>query len=49
MRSAIALLVTLALVSSLVAGCGCLAADSYGQPACQQYHTHWPFDSGEDN
>jgi hypothetical protein len=42
MRSAISLLATVVLVSILVAGCGCLAADSYGKPACQKYDTHWP-------
>ena len=49
MRSAIALLGTLVLVSSLVAGCSCLAADSYGSLACQKYHAHWPFDPGWDD
>ena len=29
----------LVLVSSLITGCGCLAADSYEKPACQKYHT----------
>jgi hypothetical protein len=40
MRSAIPLLV----ISSLIAGCGCLAANSYDQPTCQKYQTHWPHD-----
>jgi hypothetical protein len=35
-------LATLILVSSLNAGCGCLAADSYSKPACQKYDTDWP-------
>ena len=42
MRSAISLLATAVLVSSLIAGCGCLAADGYDKPACQKYDTHWP-------
>jgi hypothetical protein len=42
MRSAISLLATMVLVSSLIAGCGCLAADSYDKPACQKYDTRWP-------
>jgi hypothetical protein len=42
MPSAISLLATVVLVSILVAGCGCLAADSYGKPACQKYDTRWP-------
>jgi len=29
------------LASSLITGCGCLAADSYNKPACQKYHTNW--------
>jgi hypothetical protein len=29
----------LVLVSSLMTGCGCLAADSYSKPACQKYDT----------
>jgi hypothetical protein len=49
MCSAIALLGTLLLVSSLVAGCSCLAADSYGSSACQKYRTHWGFDPGWDD
>ena len=44
MRSAISLLAMLVLVSSLIIGCGCLAADSYDKPACQKYDTHWPHD-----
>jgi hypothetical protein len=48
MRSAIAMFATLVVLSSLVAGCGCLAADSYGKADCQKYHTYWPFDSGGD-
>ncbi len=49
MRSATALLLTLVLISSLIAGCGCLAANSYDKPACQKYHTDWPEDYyGED-
>ena len=44
MRSAISFLAMLVLVSSLIAGCGCLAADSYyAKPAeCEKYHTDWP-------
>jgi len=44
MRSAKSLLAMLVLISSLITGCGCLAADSYGKPACQKYHTNWPHD-----
>jgi hypothetical protein len=40
--SARSFLAMLVLVSSLITGCGCLAADSYGKPACQKYDTHWP-------
>ena len=29
----------LVLVSSLITGRGCLAADSYEKSACQKYHT----------
>ncbi|HEY3152323.1 MAG TPA: hypothetical protein VGK65_11730 [Candidatus Binatia bacterium] len=35
-------LAVLVLMSSLITGCGCLAADSYEKPACQKYHTDWP-------
>ena len=35
------ILAMLALTSSLIAGCGCLAADSYDKPACQKYRTNW--------
>jgi hypothetical protein len=43
MRGVISLLATLVLVSSLFAGCGCLAADSYyAKPECAKYHTDWP-------
>jgi hypothetical protein len=35
-------LAVLVLISSLITGCGCLAADSYEKPACQKYHTDWP-------
>ena len=44
MRSAILFLAMLVLVSTLIAGCGCLAADSYyAKPAeCEKYHTDWP-------
>jgi hypothetical protein len=31
----------LVLVSSLLSGCGCLAADSYEKPACRKYNTDW--------
>jgi len=31
----------LVLVSSLLSGCGCLAADSYEKPACGKYNTDW--------
>jgi hypothetical protein len=41
MRSSISLLAMLFLISVLMTGCGCLAADSYEKPACQKYHTHW--------
>jgi hypothetical protein len=29
------------LVVNLVAGCSCLAAQSYDQNACQKYHSNW--------
>jgi hypothetical protein len=32
----------LILVSSLIAGCGCLTNDAYDKPACQKYETHCP-------
>jgi hypothetical protein len=42
----------LVLVSSLMTGCGCLAADSYSKPACQKYDTDWndpaPFHHGSE-
>jgi hypothetical protein len=41
-RSVTLLLAALVLISSLIAGCGCLAADSYDKSACQKYHTDWP-------
>jgi hypothetical protein len=41
MRSASSLLAMLVLLSSLMAGCGCLAADSYEKPECEKYHTDW--------
>jgi hypothetical protein len=41
-KQPISLLATVVLVSSLIAGCGCLAADSYDKPACQKYDTRWP-------
>jgi hypothetical protein len=44
MRSIASLLAMLVLVSTLTAGCGCLAADSYDKPACQKYHTNWDLD-----
>ena len=44
MRSAASFLAMLVLVSSVVAGCGCLAADAYDKPACQKYHTDWSYD-----
>jgi hypothetical protein len=39
------ILAALVLASSLITGCGCLAADSYEKPACQKYHTNWDLDS----
>jgi hypothetical protein len=37
------ILAALILISSLITGCGCLAADSYyAKPECQKYHTDWP-------
>jgi hypothetical protein len=40
------ILAALILISSLITGCGCLAADSYyDKPACQKYHTNWDLDS----
>ena len=44
MRSAVSFLAMLVLVSSLIAGCSCLAANGYDKPACQKYHTDWPHD-----
>jgi len=44
MRSARTLLAMLVLVSTLIWGCGCLTADAYEKPACQEYQTHWPHD-----
>jgi hypothetical protein len=41
MNRATPMLVVLVLVSSLITGCGCLAADSYDKPACQKYDTEW--------
>jgi hypothetical protein len=38
------ILAVLVLASSLITGCGCLAADSYEKPACQKYHTNWDLD-----
>jgi hypothetical protein len=41
MRRATSSLAVLVLVSSLIAGCGCLAANAYDKPACQKYDTDW--------
>ena len=41
MNRATPMLVVLVLVSSLITGCGCLAADSYDKSACQKYDTEW--------
>ena len=51
MRSAISFLAMLVLVSTLIAGCGCLAADSYyAKPAeCEKYHTDWPRQHNDPN
>jgi hypothetical protein len=38
------ILAVLVLFSSLITGCGCLAADSYEKPACQKYRTNWDMD-----
>jgi hypothetical protein len=38
------LLAISALISSLLSGCGCLAADSGDKPACQKYQTNWDLD-----
>ena len=48
MRSVTLLLAALVLISSLIAGCGCLAADSYDKPVCQKYDTHWPHPNYDD-
>ncbi len=41
----LAMLLTISVfISSLLSGCGCLAADSYDKPACQKYHTNWDLD-----
>ena len=42
MKIATSFLAALVLLGSLVEGCGCLAAQSYDQPACQKYQTYWP-------
>ena len=41
-KTATSFLAALVLLGSLVEGCGCLAAQSYYQAACQKYQTHWP-------
>jgi hypothetical protein len=41
-RNRMSFLAMLVLVSILLAGCGCLGAQSYNQPVCQKYHTDWP-------
>jgi hypothetical protein len=33
------------LISSLMSGCACLAANSYSKPACQKYDTSYDLDS----
>jgi hypothetical protein len=38
------ILAVLVLVSSLITGCGCLAADSYEKPACQKYRSERSLD-----
>ena len=38
------ILAVLILISSLITGCGCLAADSYEKAECQKYHTNWDLD-----
>jgi hypothetical protein len=43
MHRAASFLVTLALLSSIVAGCGCLAADSYEKAECRKYWTDWSY------
>jgi hypothetical protein len=42
MGRVVSVLAVLVLMSSLITGYGCLAADSYEKPACQKYHTNWP-------
>ena len=42
MRRLYIIIGSLGLISSLIAGCGCLAADSYDKSACQKYSTDWP-------
>jgi hypothetical protein len=49
MRKTGSVLALLVLVLSLISGCSCLAAQAYDQPACEKYHTDWPFDPGEDD
>jgi hypothetical protein len=44
MRDIASVLAVLVLTSSLITGCGCLAANSYEKPACQKYHTNWDLD-----
>jgi hypothetical protein len=48
MRRTASFLVALVLVSILVGGCGCLAADAYQLPQCQKYHTDWPMTYNDD-
>jgi len=45
MRRVASILALLVLTFGLIAGCGCLAADSYEKPECQKYRTNWDFDS----
>jgi hypothetical protein len=44
MLPAASILAVSVLASSLIAGCGCLGADTYEKPACQKYHTNWNLD-----
>jgi hypothetical protein len=41
MRSTKSLLAMLVFISTVIGGCGCLAADSYEKPQCEKYHTDW--------
>ena len=47
MRSSMSLLAMLFLISVLMTGCGCLAADSHDKSECRKYHTEWGHSHGD--